>query len=68
MENLILHFLVYEEDQALFSGVYFKSNLPNPQEYRYHICSSPAVRKVVVKAIGSLGVKKSVIHYEAFTF
>ncbi|MBN2626004.1 MAG: hypothetical protein JXA95_05005 [Spirochaetales bacterium] len=66
--NMNLNLLVYKEDSRLFDREYFEQKLGDPSEYAYYICSSPGVRNIIVKILGSLGVGKRHIHFEAFSF
>ena len=68
MENLTLHTMVFPEDGLKYSEDFFRENLPDHQRYSYYLCSSPGVRAAVVSALSDLGVKKSAIHFEAFSF
>lgn len=68
MDNVKLHFMVYQEDGLRFSEEFFREKLVNPTELTYYLCSSPGVRNIVVDALSNLGVKKRAIHFEAFTF
>ncbi len=67
-ENINLHLLVYEEDGTLYSADYFAETIGFPKNYSYYLCSSPGVRKIVVNALGSLGVHRRAVHFEAFSF
>ncbi len=67
-ENINLHLLVYEEDGTLYSADYFSETISSPEDYSYYLCSSPGVRKIVVNALGSLGVHRRAVHFEAFSF
>ena len=68
MPNIKIHMMVYNEDGLRFSESYFEKNLSDHSKFSYYLCSSPGVRSVVLEALASLGVKKSAIHYEAFSF
>ncbi len=66
--NMGLHLLVFDEDSRLFDKEYFREHLKSPRDFHYYVCSSPAVRSVVLGILKSLGIGRSRIHYEAFSF
>jgi ferredoxin-NADP reductase len=68
MPNLDMQLLVYERDKTLYSPEYFKAKIADPASYSYYICSSDRVRRVIQDALGTMGVKKKAIHFEAFSF
>ncbi|MDA3937795.1 MAG: hypothetical protein PF693_00600 [Spirochaetia bacterium] len=68
MPNVNLHMMVYSEDGLRYSEDYFRKHLSDQSSFSYYLCSSPGVRPIVLKALTAIGVKKSAIHSEAFTF
>ena len=68
MPNLELTIMVFPEDGLKYSLEFFRDNLPDKHRYSYYLCSSPGVRRAVFSALTRLGVRKSAIHYEAFSF
>ena len=68
MPNLEIRRMVFSEDGLKFSEAYFRETLADPRSYSYYLCSSPGVRRAVLEALRGLGVKKSLIRFEAFSF
>lgn len=68
MSNVKIHMLVYNKDNLKYSEDFFRKNLTEHHRFSYYLCLSPGVRSVVLQALTALGVKKSAIHYEAFSF
>ena len=68
MDNVRVNIMVYNEDGLRFSDSFFKEEISNHKQYSYYLCSSPKVRSIVVNALRELGVRKSSIHFEAFSF
>jgi len=68
MSNVKIHMMVYKEDGMRYSVDYFRKTLSDHGDFYFYLCSSPRVRSIVFKALTALGVKKSAIHYEAFSF
>ena len=68
MANLDFHLMVFNKDGLRYSEELFIKALDDHGIFSYYICSSPPVRTIVVDALKNLGVKKSKIHYETFSF
>lgn len=68
MDNVTVHIMVSNEDGQRFSENYFRENLEDHKSFSYYLCSSPGVRTIVLNALKNIGVKKSAIHFEAFSF
>lgn len=66
--NLKIHVFVYQEDGILYSADLFKMHLEQPEACSYYICSSPSVRKILIKELNTLGVKNRQMFYEAFSY
>lgn len=67
MPNLRLRIFVFEEDGVLYGPEMLRRELGDAGRYRYFLCSSDKVRRIVVGALRNLGVKPKNIHFEAFT-
>ncbi|MBB6479371.1 FAD-binding oxidoreductase [Spirochaeta isovalerica] len=68
MDNVQVNMMVYNEDGLRFSESFFKEEISDHRRYSYYLCSSPGVRSIVVDSLKKLGVRKSSIHFEAFSF
>lgn len=68
MDNVTINYLIYQEDGLLFSSDYFSDKLKDPTKSDFYICSSPGVRKIIISSLKPFNIKKSQIHYEAFSF
>lgn len=66
--DLDINYLVYNDDKQLFTKEYFEKELDHTENSDFYLCSSPGVRKVVMKILKELGVKRQQINYEAFSF
>lgn len=66
--GLALHLFVYDEDKVLYSPEVLRSVIPDPESRTYYICSSENVRKIILEALGELGVHLRQTYFEAFTY
>ncbi|WP_028974657.1 hypothetical protein [Spirochaeta cellobiosiphila] len=67
-EETRIYKLIYERDKSYFTKEYFEQHIDSPSHYHYYLCSSPLVRKIVIKILNQMGVKNSHIHFENFAF
>ena len=66
--GLTLHLYVYDEDKVLYSPEVLHLAIPEPESRSYYICSSENVRRIVLEALGELGVRPGQTYFEAFSY
>lgn len=68
IDNLTIHFYVYQEDGILYSAQLFNEQIAHPEKAHYYLCSSTNVRQIVTAELSTLGVRKRQILFEAFSY